>query len=400
MKKSILAISLLLFAGILTGCTQPECQSSADCPFQCDGKGGSPQVCSEGSCATLEIYQFCEKDCGASCETNEDCPNDQFCNQATCECEIGECSLDDQDGCDTSCSVDADCKDLYGCGCLNKEESCDTQGAIFDLVERNCICENGNCITGSENVGKPKLDFSSGPCNDTLSPYDTQNHINSTLWTDYTTLQVNAIVVINCDEEIDSGNFNLEDNKLTLSFDYTPCGELGACALCMCPHELTYTLSNMEKRDYDIILKSPYSTEPVWASKELTQCAEEWQSEGWNSNSTTFDSFNDMIVVFYAQEHNLTVLDVKREASIGEACEACHCLSGTIIYLKVPVHQSEYLLDKDFNESSAPENPLDCTTVEDCDSCEDYECNGDAFMTWEAQPKCENNLCSCECTVL
>jgi len=49
--------------------------------------------------------------------------------------------------CDTSCKTDSDCKYICGCGVINKDEVCDTTGAVIDCFAQGEIkCVEGKCV--------------------------------------------------------------------------------------------------------------------------------------------------------------------------------------------------------------------------------------------------------------
>lgn len=54
--------------------------------------------------------------------------------------------------CDRSCNVDSDCEYSCGCGAISKNETCHTEGIIFDCVDHYVKCEKGGCVAGEEKV--------------------------------------------------------------------------------------------------------------------------------------------------------------------------------------------------------------------------------------------------------
>jgi hypothetical protein len=61
----------------------------------------------------------------------------------------------DPSACDTACAVDSDCRFSCGCGAISKNETCDTDGVIFDCVNRRVFCQGGKCAYGEEQVPVP-----------------------------------------------------------------------------------------------------------------------------------------------------------------------------------------------------------------------------------------------------
>jgi len=85
----------------------------------------------------------------------------------------------------------------------------------------------------------------------------------------------------------------------------------------------------------------------TWVSKHLTQCAEEWQPWVYQRNKdkyTDTEPFNkgtNLILMdegikdFYKENYGIIIYDIRREHVTGQACEACHCLSDTKLFLQI-----------------------------------------------------------------
>ncbi len=98
------------------------------------------------------------------------------------------------------------------------------------------------------------LEFYASPCNMSISPYNKTNlGIKEIKWLNETTLQVKAYISINCAEDIQGGDYEIEGNQITLKYISPKCKEV--CAECMCAHELVFKLFNLEKKDYKFELK-------------------------------------------------------------------------------------------------------------------------------------------------
>ena len=54
--------------------------------------------------------------------------------------------------CNLSCSTDNDCRFTCGCGAINKNETCQDEGTIYDCVNHQVKCEENKCISGEENI--------------------------------------------------------------------------------------------------------------------------------------------------------------------------------------------------------------------------------------------------------
>ena len=93
----------------------------------------------------------------------------------------------------------------------------------------------------------PRLDFSAGPCDESIDPYETDLGIEDVTWVDDTTLVVTAYVNINCAEEITGGDFKIYGDKIILEYTSPECE---TCTFCLCAHKLTYRFTNLEKKEY------------------------------------------------------------------------------------------------------------------------------------------------------
>ncbi len=72
-------------------------------------------------------------------------------------------------------------------------------------------------------------------------------------WIDETTLKVKAYVSINYAEEIESGNYEITNDKIILIYKSPRCKDV--CAHCLCVHELVYNFTNLKRKDYQFGLK-------------------------------------------------------------------------------------------------------------------------------------------------
>jgi hypothetical protein len=95
-----------------------------------------------------------------------------------------------------------------------------------------------------------KLEFSSSEC---TGPNDLfEDEITKTEWVDDTTLEATAHVIINCCNEIGKGNYEIINNKIILKFEDIGKDECD----CICDSDLTYTFSDIDKKDYQFELQS------------------------------------------------------------------------------------------------------------------------------------------------
>lgn len=72
-------------------------------------------------------------------------------------------------------------------------------------------------------------------------------------WIDDNTFYAKAVVLINCAEKIKYGDYEVTENRLILKYKIKKPFS-GAIAECMCAQELTYTIKEIEKKDYQLEL--------------------------------------------------------------------------------------------------------------------------------------------------
>ncbi|KYK29210.1 MAG: hypothetical protein HXS48_01805 [Theionarchaea archaeon] len=98
----------------------------------------------------------------------------------------------------------------------------------------------------------PGLEFSAGPCDESIDAYTEDLGVKEVTWIDDTTLVVTVLVGINCAEEIEGGDFRIVGNTIILQFTSPQCE---TCTFCVCAHELTYKFTNLEKKEYQFELE-------------------------------------------------------------------------------------------------------------------------------------------------
>ncbi len=110
------------------------------------------------------------------------------------------------------------------------------------------------CVSHSaQPEGPPVLEFSSGPCDQSVDPYDSSAFgIKETKWTGPNELEIKAYVSINCAEDIAEGNFIIQDRAITLTYHAPRCT---VCTLCNCAHLLTYRINNLTRTSYEFSLE-------------------------------------------------------------------------------------------------------------------------------------------------
>ncbi|MBU7013839.1 MAG: hypothetical protein HXS52_07315 [Theionarchaea archaeon] len=113
---------------------------------------------------------------------------------------------------------------------------------LFMLVALFC-----GCISQS-----PHLEFSAGPCDSSIDPYNTDMGVKDVQWIDGETLMVTVYVNINCAEEITDGDCQILGNRIILEYIAPECKN---CTFCLCAHKLVYKFQNLEKRDYEFDLE-------------------------------------------------------------------------------------------------------------------------------------------------
>jgi hypothetical protein len=76
-------------------------------------------------------------------------------------------------------------------------------------------------------------------------------NVTSSEWIDQNTLRIMANGVVNCDAQVVCPRYEISGNSLVLKFGEaynTPFMAAG----CVCPHNMTYEISSLEHKDYQI----------------------------------------------------------------------------------------------------------------------------------------------------
>ncbi len=97
-----------------------------------------------------------------------------------------------------------------------------------------------------------KLDFSWSECRNYVGLHEGIG-VKEVKWIDEKTVEIKTNISINCAEEIKRGSHHIIGNDLVLT--YTISGNLFTVASCNCIHELTYRISDIEKRNYEVKLQ-------------------------------------------------------------------------------------------------------------------------------------------------
>ena len=66
------------------------------------------------------------------------------------------------------------------------------------------------------------------------------------------TLEIKTVIEINCAEKILNGTYSIIGNKIIFEYTKKKCK---ICTTCMCYRELSYKLTNIEKKGYEFKLK-------------------------------------------------------------------------------------------------------------------------------------------------
>lgn len=101
----------------------------------------------------------------------------------------------------------------------------------------------------------PNLEFSIGEeCDSSEEAYlPPVSGISSQKWTDYSTLVVKGFVKTFCGGAEITGNFSIDGNDLILKYGISIGNPVTSC---ICIHQVTYKISNLEHNDYSVSLIS------------------------------------------------------------------------------------------------------------------------------------------------
>jgi hypothetical protein len=94
------------------------------------------------------------------------------------------------------------------------------------------------------------LDFSSSDCKD-MGYFKYIEGVRNVRWVDDSTIEILARVSLNCADSVKSGSYKIRGKRIFL--DYSIDSSLFQ-ATCLCNKDLIYRISNIERKDYEIIL--------------------------------------------------------------------------------------------------------------------------------------------------
>lgn len=108
---------------------------------------------------------------------------------------------------------------------------------------------NAAANSAAKTTGSPVLEFTAGGCDQSIDPYtEPYEAITGKSWAANAFL-VSAYVKTLCDGINISGNYALSGSNLALKINMTHSGPQGEC---YCARKLTYKISNLEQRDYQV----------------------------------------------------------------------------------------------------------------------------------------------------
>jgi hypothetical protein len=122
-------------------------------------------------------------------------------------------------------------------------------GMQYSLYTENSDnLQSGKSPDQISDISKEKLDIKFSASVDTCQDIirDFRDRIEEIKWMDKTTLVVKAYVISTCQNKIENIGYEFINDKIILQFQ-----EVGeSMANCLCSHNITYTFTNLEKKEY------------------------------------------------------------------------------------------------------------------------------------------------------
>jgi hypothetical protein len=144
---AMVALAVIFFSPV------EECNEKSDC-LVCDDPHGFYELCEEGKCVPTEAKMECLEDCGAECETDEDCPENFVCEYLSCSCKEKEIECETKEDC---CEP---CEGPKAISCTCTEGKC-----YYPTIPASCSKECGaECEEDADCLGGGVCDKASCSC--------------------------------------------------------------------------------------------------------------------------------------------------------------------------------------------------------------------------------------------
>ncbi|MBU2103059.1 MAG: hypothetical protein KKF80_06650 [Candidatus Omnitrophica bacterium] len=106
--------------------------------------------------------------------------------------------------------------------------------------------------------------FSSDVCKMSMPLPDSEAGVQKVNWHDNNKLEIKAFVNENCADWIEGGDVEVHDNTIALKYivGYTIQFGERLSANCICPYQLNYTFTNLDKKDYQFKLEALDTKKP------------------------------------------------------------------------------------------------------------------------------------------
>ncbi len=130
--------------------------------------------------------------------------------------------------------------------CIRHSHSMDALRAVLTVVMMLSVA---GCLQASA----PHLDFTAAPCIPSMDPYTgPKAGILNHSWTDHRMLSVEAYLKTYCGGAVISGDYSVQGDQLVLLYNVTADGPVTSC---LCTHRLVYAISNIERRDFQVVIQ-------------------------------------------------------------------------------------------------------------------------------------------------
>jgi hypothetical protein len=130
--------------------------------------------------------------------------------------------------------------------CIRNPHSMDALRAVLTVVMMLSVA---GCLQASV----PHLDFTTAPCIPPMDPYTgPPAGVLNQSWSQERMLSLEAYLNTYCAGAVITGDFAIEGDQLVLLYNITTEGPVTSC---LCTHRLVYTILNIEKREYRVMIQ-------------------------------------------------------------------------------------------------------------------------------------------------
>ena len=130
---------------------------------------------------------------------------------------------------------------------------------IYFLLPKDLLCPSSPNLRFSQKECAKSPDYSKcaagdDACRTAIAREFFLTHVSNQTWINENTLRIEAKGVVNCDAQVVCPRYEIQGDSIVLKFGEVYNTPFMAAA-CICPHDLTYEISGLEKKDYQISIE-------------------------------------------------------------------------------------------------------------------------------------------------